>query len=391
MRIGIFGGTFDPVHLGHIWTARAVRDELELDKLLLVVTEDPPHKHNANRTDGQTRYKMLEAALKSEEGIFPSDVELLRGGTSYTVDTVRYFRETEPSARLYLIVGGDMLENFPMWRRPSEIMSMCSLAAVSRPDSVDDMLPITKHIESAFGGEVILTGCKGPRISSTEVRSRVYDALPIDMLVPLQVDYFIHENAMYMPQDIVDIYKKLSGLLDAKRLRHTMLTVREAILLADANGVDTKKARLAAILHDCVKLSNRNILALAKQRCYDLTPEEIQNPYLIHARLGAVAAVDDYGVTDREVLQAIENHTLGKAGMTMLDKVIYLADKIEPSRDYEGVAEIREAAYKDVNMGMILVMQHTMDYTSKNGRLVNPTTSDAMESIKKDIKNKLED
>ena len=111
MRIGIFGGSFDPVHLGHIWMARSVANELELDKLFMVVAAAPPHKAENGRLPGNIRLRMVEAAVNNEPKIIASDIELKREGKSYTVDTVDAFRRQYRGAKLFFIVGGDMLES----------------------------------------------------------------------------------------------------------------------------------------------------------------------------------------------------------------------------------------------------------------------------------------
>ena len=385
MRLGIYGGTFDPVHLGHIWTARSVRKELELDKLYMVVTADPPHKHDDGRLSGNIRLRMLENAVSEEEGVYSSDVELKRGGKSFTVDTIAHFKGQYRGAELFFIVGGDMLENFPEWREPKRILSMAKLVAVSRPDKLRDMNELARDIERRFGGTVIVSEFNGPDISSTEVRQRMFDAEPVDDLVSIETEFYMYKNALYMPQEIASIRSRLASVIRKKRLDHTMLTACEAIKLAHLYGADTQKARLAAMLHDCIKLPNKELLDYCAKHCYDITEEERKNPYLIHARLGAVIAMEEYGVTDPEVLQAIANHTLGRVGMSLLDKIIYVADKIEPSRQFDGVDDMRRAAYDDINLGMLLVMRHSAEYTEASGRAVNPATQSVMDYLKKEM------
>ncbi|MBR0136233.1 MAG: nicotinate (nicotinamide) nucleotide adenylyltransferase, partial [Clostridia bacterium] len=347
MKIGIFGGSYDPVHLGHIWTARSVVEELGLDKLYMVVAANPPHKPDNGRLPGSVRYRMLESALKNEAKIFASDVELKREGKSYTVDTVEYYKNQCRGAEIFLIVGGDMLENFPLWREPGRILSMAKLVAVTRPDDERNMLSIAEGVERDFNGKVILSSFTGPMISSTEVRRRMSEAIPVDTMVARPTELYMYENALYMPPEITDIRARLADRLKRKRLSHTMLTACEAVKLAYRYGVDTKKARLAAILHDCIKLPNKELIAFCDENHYDISDEERENPYLIHSRLGAVLACDEFGVRDPEVLLAIRSHTLGRVEMTELEKIIYVADKIEPTREYEGIDVIRETAYED--------------------------------------------
>jgi nicotinate-nucleotide adenylyltransferase len=379
MRIGIFGGTYDPVHPGHVETARFVLNELGLDRLFMVVAADPPHKHDPSRTPAGIRLRMLDAVLSDEERIFPSDVEIKRSGRSYTVDTVTHFKKQYRGAELFLIVGGDMLENFPLWREPGRILEMAKLVAVGRPDAQRDMRAIADDIEERFGGKVILSEFTGPDISSTEVRRRMYEAIPVTGLVPEKTERFMYLGALYMPKELIAIRSRLAKRLRRKRLDHTMLTALEAVKLAARYGCDTQKARLAALLHDCIKLPSKELLEYCDKHGIEISEEERKNPYLIHARLGAELAESEFGVDDPEVLQAIRNHTLGRVGMSLLDKIIYVADKIEPSRDFDGVEEMRAEAYRDLNSAMLLVMQHSADYTAASGKAVNPSTGEVMD------------
>ena len=387
MRIGIFGGTYNPVHLGHIWTARAVRDELSLDKLYMVVSADPPHKPDPERLPGSIRYRMLDLSLEGERGIFPSDVELKREGKSYTVDTLSWFKGQYRGAELFFVVGGDMLENFPEWREPEKILSMAKLVAVGRPDEVRNMEGLARDIEERFGGKVILSAFSGPDMSSTEVRRRMFEAEPVNAFVKPAVEKYLYLNAVYMPREFVEIRSRLSKILKKKRLEHTMLTACEAVKLAAHYGADAKKARLAAILHDCIKLPNKELVAYCDNNSYEISQEERENPYLIHSRLGAEFAQTEYGIDDPEILAAIRSHTIGRIGMSLLEKIIYLADKLEPSRDFKGVEAMRRTAYEDINKAMLMVMRHSAEYTAASGRSVNPSTEEVMNYLKNEVKN----
>lgn len=387
MRIGIFGGTYNPVHLGHIWTARAVRDELSLDKLYMVVSADPPHKPDPERLPGSIRYRMLDLSLEGERGIFPSDVELKREGKSYTVDTLSWFKGQYRGAELFFVVGGDMLENFPEWREPEKILSMAKLVAVGRPDEVRNVEGLARDIEERFGGKVILSAFSGPDMSSTEVRRRMFEAEPVNAFVKPAVEKYLYLNAVYMPREFVEIRSRLSKILKKKRLEHTMLTACEAVKLAAHYGADAKKARLAAILHDCIKLPNKELVAYCDNNSYEISQEERENPYLIHSRLGAEFAQTEYGIDDPEILAAIRSHTIGRVGMSLLEKIIYLADKLEPSRDFKGVEAMRRTAYEDINKAMLMVMRHSAEYTAASGRSVNPSTEEVMNYLKNEVKN----
>lgn len=381
MKIGIYGGTFDPIHNGHVSIARSIKRELGLNIVYFTVAADAPHKSNAERTPGNIRLAMVRAALEGEEGLATSDIELRRGGKSYTVETLRAFKKQHENAELYFIVGGDMLENFPTWYRPEEILSLATLTAAHRPHASDKMNSIAERIEAEFGGRVLITDVFGPDISSTEIRERVFNAQPIYGMVPYAAEKIIFERLLYAPEEIINIGSAIAEVLDEYRLEHTMLVVREAELLARRYGLDVKKARLAALLHDCVKLNGQQMIEYAQAHGFELTDEERLYPFSIHARLGAEIARSEYGVEDAEILNAIRRHTLGSEDMTDFDKIIYLADKIEPSRHYRKLGSLRELAYRDMDAAVIAVMRHAINYTKSCGKRVHPLTVHAIEAL----------
>lgn len=265
MKIGIYGGTFDPVHMGHIFVARSVKQELGLDRVDFVVAADPPHKHSAERTPAALRFDMVCAALKRERGMRASDIEIRRGGVSYTVDTLREMKRINKKAGLYFIVGADMLEDFPKWKNPKEILELATLVAVNRRGQERDIEALADGIRAEFGGRVEIISAEGPDISSTEIRRRVQNAQTVERLVPLSAEMLLYEKRLYQPKSIEQLAERVSNVLDEYRMRHTMLTVREAVGLAQYHGLSTEKARLAALLHDCAKLGREETVRYAEK------------------------------------------------------------------------------------------------------------------------------
>ena len=154
MKIGIYGGTFDPIHNGHIAIAKAVKTELGLDSLIFVVAADPPHKDVSGRTPAPIRLKMVELALENEEGLCASDIEIKRGGVSYTVETLEYFKGQYQGAELYFILGADMLSSFSSWYQPERILEFAKLAAVQRRGQMADIDSLASSIMSTLGGQL---------------------------------------------------------------------------------------------------------------------------------------------------------------------------------------------------------------------------------------------
>lgn len=389
MKIGIYGGTFDPVHMGHIFVARSVKQELGLDRVDFVVAADPPHKHSAERTPAALRFDMVCAALKRERGMRASDIEIRRGGVSYTVDTLREMKRINKKAGLYFIVGADMLEDFSKWKNPKEILELAALVAVNRRGQERDIEALADGIRAEFGGRVEIISAEGPDISSTEIRRRVQNAQTVERLVPLSAEMLLYEKRLYQPKSIEQLAERVSNVLDEYRMRHTMLTVREAVGLAQYHGLSTEKARLAALLHDCAKLGREETVRYAEKMGYALTNEERENPFLIHSRIGALLARDLYGVQDTEILNAIERHTVGCAEMTPFDEVIFLADKLEPSRDYRRIRDLRELAFRDLDRATIAVLRNTIEYTENKGMRIHPQTEITIAALEKRVKARL--
>ncbi len=400
MKIGIYGGTFDPVHNGHIMVAKAALQQLKLDRVIFVVASDPPHKHDSNRTPGLERLEMLNAGIGVERCFAASGLELKRGGVSYTVETLGQLSREHSGAKLYFIVGADMLMNFRTWHRPEEILKLADLVAIGRMQAGSDMPAqhgvlgdIAGSIESELGGKVIVLNTYGPDISSTKIRSLVSNARSIAEFVPLSVEKYIYTHLLYFDDELKAMGERLRNTLDENRFEHTMLVAREAVMLAERYGFDTKRARIAGMLHDCMKLGSKELIKFAKSHGYELTEDELKYPFTLHGRLGAEIAKCEYGIYDDEILEAIRNHTIGSTEMSMLDKIVFLADKIEPSRTYRRIEHIRKLAYEDLDAAVIAVMRHTMQYTKSRGMAVHPDTLIIIEALerKANKKSKMED
>jgi nicotinate-nucleotide adenylyltransferase len=187
-RIGVLGGTFDPIHIGHLVTAVNVRHELLLDVVLFVVANDPWQKADRDVTPAEDRLAMVEAALAGVDGLEPCDLEIRRGGVSYTADTLTTLGE-RPGAELFLILGTDAAANLPTWERVEEVRARCTLVVVRRPGSEQLTPPAGWHHEQV---EV-------PRleVSSTDLRARFSDGRPLDWLVPDAVVRLATERGLY--------------------------------------------------------------------------------------------------------------------------------------------------------------------------------------------------
>jgi nicotinate-nucleotide adenylyltransferase len=190
-RIGILGGTFDPVHIGHLVTGVNVRHALSLDRILFVVANDPWQKADRDVTAAEIRFELVSAALEGHEGLVASDLEIRRGGTSYTADTLTTLRDDHPDAELFLVVGRDQAGNLHTWERADVVRDLATLVVVGRPGADhEDPPPGWRHIE---------VDVPSLEVSSSDIRERIAGGCPVDWLVPEPVVRLVRERGLYRP------------------------------------------------------------------------------------------------------------------------------------------------------------------------------------------------
>ncbi len=199
LRVGVFGGTFAPVHNGHVESAKAFMEQMKLDYLFVIPTYIPPHKTVDSSDDPLFRLKMCELAFEDVDGVVISDMEISRGGTSYTYDTLKELQR--PDTRLFLLCGTDMVLSFDTWYRYEDILKMCYPTYVRREN--DPLL--TKRLVAKLGEYYEKHGVMFRRIiteptdiSSTGIRKAVKEGKDISRMVPPAVEGFIKDNRLYL-------------------------------------------------------------------------------------------------------------------------------------------------------------------------------------------------
>jgi nicotinate-nucleotide adenylyltransferase len=198
MRIGIFGGTFDPVHYGHLLLAEQCREQLELDAVWFIPAAVNPHKQGIHATPANHRMGMLELALAGYAAFRVSDVELARGGTSYTVDTLQALKSEDPTRELVLLIGADSLADLPTWREPERILTLASVAAVNRGRAPTNLEAILPSLPTA-AGRVSLVQMPAVDLSATDIRSRAAAGRSIRYMTPRPVEEYIRQHGLYRP------------------------------------------------------------------------------------------------------------------------------------------------------------------------------------------------
>ena len=395
MKIGVYGGTFNPPHLGHVTAARAVFELLKLDLLLLVPDGQPPHKMlPPGSPTPEQRLEMTRLAgeqLGLGEKVRTLDLELKREGRSYTAETLRQLHQQYPEDELWLLMGTDMFLTLQAWREPGEILSLAGIAAFGRTEEdTEELFSVQRDYlyRTYLQARIFTLTIPGVvDVSSTELRTMLARGEGGNLLPPAVYGYILREGLYDTRADLKHLPLRTLrpvalSYLKHKRIPHVLGTEQEAIRLAERYGADVEKARVAALLHDCTKrLDMEEQLALCRQYGIRLDALEQQALKLLHAKTGAAIARDVFGVDD-EIYRAIWWHTTGHAGMTLLEKIMYLADYIEPSRDFPGVDKLRAVCYKDLDEGLLMGLEMTIEEMTSMGNPVHHATIEARDALK---------
>lgn len=196
-RVGLMGGSFDPIHLGHIAIAGEARDALQLSHVLFLPSGRPPHKAHLGASPAQ-RLEMTRLAVESLPWAQASDVEVCRQGTIYTVDTLQILSSQHPEAAFYYIIGADTLLDLPNWRNTQKVCTLCRFICLHRPGVADEAIGMAlEDLRSRYGAQVHLVPASGPDISSTEIRRRVARGQSTEGLLPGAVRAYIDRENLY--------------------------------------------------------------------------------------------------------------------------------------------------------------------------------------------------
>ena len=395
MKIGIYGGTFNPPHLGHVTAARAVFELLKLDRLLWIPAGMPPHKElPAGSPTPEQRLEMTRLAAE-QTGLGDRtevlDMELHRTGKSYTSDTLAQLKAQYPDDELWLLTGADMFLTLQTWHEPERIFDLAGIAAFGRTEEdTEELFSVQReYLYRTYPNARIftLTVPGVIDVSSTELRAQLAQGQGGRLLPPAVYGCILREGLYGVQADLKhlplnQLRPVALSYLKHKRIPHVLGTEQEAIRLAERYGADVHKARVAALLHDCTKkLNMEEQLDLCRKYGIQLDELEQKALKLLHAKTGAAIARDVFGVDD-EIYNAIWWHTTGHANMTLLEKIIYLADYIEPSRDFPGVDALRKACYEDLDKGLLLGLDMTVQEMNELGNPVHRATLEARDALR---------
>lgn len=381
-KIALFGGAFDPIHNGHIRLALEFARRLKLDRVLLMPSYVPPHKLRSDMAGAADRLEMCRLAAAPYDVLAVSDLEITRGGASFTADTLDTLRGQYPDASWYLITGADMFLTLGSWWRFEDIAAGAVLCAAPRDAATLAQMQAYAAELAKSGATCVLEDIPLTAVSSTDIRRRAAAGRDIDGLVPDAVAEYIREKGLYRSAadeagadhdaQYIDIIR---GRLTPARFAHSLAVAARAEELARRYGADPKKARTAGILHDILKDAPPSAqLQIFRDFGILLDTVERQVPKLWHARAGAAFIERVLGVADPEILTAVRYHTTGRAEMGPLETVLYLADFTSADRDYPDVDVMRRLSDEDSDKAMAYALAYTIRDLVKKNRAVHPDT-----------------
>lgn len=392
MRIGLFGGTFDPVHNGHAALAGAALENGRLDRLIIMPSGQPPHKTGQVVSMAGYRHEMACQAFDSNPHMIVSDSEILREGPSYTLDTIRQLqRELPPDSELVLVFGSDILNDIEKWHQPAAIMAACQLLLAERGgvDTADSRAKAA-DLNARYGARISFFEAPKIELSSSTLREAVARGESIRQFVPDKVARMIRKNGLYAYQtdlsavsktlmdELVSLERQIWPLLDRKRLLHSLNVTVYALHLALLHQVSLEKAGVAALLHDCAKCLPRHETLEYARMAGD---ETLLDRELAHGPAGAWLARTRFGISDPDILRAIHYHTTGCSEMSRLDKIIFIADKVEPARTYENLEEIRRLVETDLDAALQICLREIDLFLKREKLAPHPYTCLASDEL----------
>ena len=340
---------------------KTVSETLGLEKTIVIPSCIPPHKLAGKLASGEQRLEMCRLAFR-DMNCEISDTELKRGDKSYSVDTLKEIRGIYPDDEIFFIIGSDMLATFHQWFRWEEILSMVKICAASREDGFEpDWSIYSPEQRERF----VFVETEPLEVSSTELRRGDKSDL-----LDCEVAKYIKDNGLY-DDGLSQFRSILKEKLDDYRLNHSECVSECAAVLAEKYGADIEKARLAGLMHDVMKNASdaEHFLYMDK-----LSAIEFQNRKVWHQISGEGFLREKGIISDEEILGAVRWHTTGKAEMTLLEKIVYVADFISADRKYSDVNVVRKLAQESLEHAILYTSRYTIEKLAGSDMLIHPAT-----------------
>ena len=400
--LAIYGGTFSPPHLGHVRAAEALSAALSPDRLMIIVDNLPPHKEIDGGATAEQRLAMASLAFGHLPNVEISDMEIRRGGRSYTAETLTYL--SAENRELYFLCGTDMFLSLPTWRDPATIFERAVICLVRREqeDAIAEKIKeAAARYEREYGARIRIIDAAVTEISSSELRAAL-SAAPwrAEKMLPASVYAYVQSEGLWRTSDSEDLLSSLRedvrSYMSEKRYRHTLgveKAVRRMLPYFDG-GVDPFYLSAAALLHDITKelpeARQREIIAKMQTK---LSKSQEKSPAILHSFTAEYRIKKEFSFFAKSdsLLRAIRAHTTGCENMTLFDKLLFVADYIEDGREYPGCIAEREKLFsllesgaspmKSLDKAVLSILESTIRHLTERGFVLCEDTLRARDSI----------
>lgn len=351
-KVLLFGGSYNPIHQGHINAAMYASSFLSVDEVWLM-----PRKYNYDGSlllDGKHRVNMINMAIDHLDNFKVCDIELKDNKKEliYTYNTAVKLTKKYKDVDFFFLIGADQVNNLKRWYKIDLLTKLFKFVCFKRPGYI---------LNEDNCEEFNITIIEGNQVdmSSTLVRSGVFNKIDND------IHQYINDNQLYLKERVMP-------MLPESRFIHVLSTARLAKRIAQSIGEDTNKAYVAGILHDIAKGLTHDEIDYIVKKYY---PNKLSLPkFAYHAYASEYIAINQFGIKDKKILKAIRNHVIANKQMSKLDKIIYCADKLEETRSFAHlVSDIRELAFVDIDKCFIKTMENQIEAFENETKEVNPT------------------
>lgn len=385
--LAIYGGTFSPPHIGHVRAAEALSASLSPDRFMVIVDNLPPHKELDGGASADQRLEMARLAFGHIPNVEISDMEIRRGGRSYTAETLTHL--SKEGRDLYFLCGTDMFLSLPSWRTPEIIFEKAAICLVRREEDGD----ITEQIQSAkekyereFGARIHIIDAPVKEISSSDLR-RDLCAAPwrAEKELPPAVYSYIRREGLWPARDrdalLSSLREDVRAYMSEKRYRHTLGVEKMALRMSEYfKEIDPFYIRAAALLHDVTKeLSEEDHRAIISKMQIKLSKSQQKSPAILHSFTAEdrIKKEFSYFGESEQLISAIRAHTTGCAKMSLFDKILFVADYIEDGREYSRCTAAREYFFsmieggtspiKALNTILLQILESTIRFLNERG------------------------
>lgn len=372
-KIGILGGSFNPVHLGHLQIAEDCIVELGLEKVIFLPNSNPPHREIIGFSFDE-RVKILEKSIEENVNFEISKAEMDSSKIHYSYNTISE-NFVSDDYQTYFIMGDDEFLNIEKWYRWEEFLKICGVIVFLRNHNYEYIVEQKRELIEKYNIVVLKNSMIS--ISSSDIRKRLKEKKSIRYLVNPKVFNYIE----LLNIDLKYIEEDLKSKLSENRFKHSLRVADYCVKLARIYGENEKRAYLAGLIHDCAK-GLEEFYVLKNIVDSDILDSNRDSFYLLHSNIGEKVAKKIYGINDEKILNAIKYHTTGRANMSLLEKIIFISDKIEPNRDYKDVENLRKIADEDIDLAIIRFLYDSFEFRKSRGETAHKLSYEAYDFLK---------